>query len=108
VYRQVSILSQENKTSLRRVRDQRRVVAFVTPRPELWTVPVFSMARENPRSVLEPRGLLTEYEGSGLRPSPQPRALLPAGQGLRWRDPTANSQNARARAADDTAHRCER
>jgi hypothetical protein len=27
VYRQVSILSQENKTSLRRVRDQRRVAA---------------------------------------------------------------------------------
>ena len=27
MYRQVSILSQENKTSLRRVRDQRRVAA---------------------------------------------------------------------------------
>ncbi len=45
MYRQVSILSQENKTSLRRSATKggsRPVVAFVTPRPELWTVPVFS------------------------------------------------------------------
>ena len=68
--------------------------------------PSFFYSKGKPAQRFEPRGLVTEYEGSGLRPSPQPRALLPAGQGLRWRDPTAKSQN--ARGADDTGHRCER
>ena len=65
MYRQVSILSQENKTSLRRVRDQRRVAArrrVCDSEAGAMACPSFLRTRENPRSVLEPRGLLTEYE----------------------------------------------
>jgi hypothetical protein len=109
VYRQVSILSQGRNIPVRKAATKEpvaAVVAFVTPRPELWSGPVFFSARENPHSLLEPCGLWLSTIDLGADPSPQPRALLPAGQGLRWRDLTANSQN--ARAASDTGHRCER
>jgi len=47
-------------------RDQKRVAAgfaFVTPEARaLVSVPVFVNKRRAPRSVLEPRGALTEYE----------------------------------------------
>jgi hypothetical protein len=51
VYRQVSILSQENKTPLRRSATKggsRPVVAIVTPRPELLDCPSFFWSKGKP------------------------------------------------------------
>ena len=65
MYRQVSILSQENKSPLRKVRDQRRVAARrrdCDSGARALDCPSFFLSKGKPAQRVRPRGLMTEYD----------------------------------------------
>ena len=85
-------------TAIRKAPAQRKpagaVVAFYTPRPKLGKLsPVICFWKHEtpPKSISG--GVRLSCRFWSTDPSPQPRAPLPAGQGLRRRDPDAKPQD---------------